>query len=183
MSALYFITRNIFISAMVLSAVFMWLALYFVKRSAAGRVSFVVVFFALIMSKAFIDYSTSGLENPLTFCLLAVFYWLYFEARPRENKTFWLSMTAALIFLNKPEQMALLVIFPLAYMLVSERQKAILPAMLGFMPVIAWEIFSVIYYGFPLPNTFYANSSQECLPWTYSYRGSSTRQTLLSWTR
>ena len=29
-------------------------------------------------------------------------------------------------------------------------------ALLGLTPLLAWEIFSVIYYGFPLPNTAYA---------------------------
>ena len=28
--------------------------------------------------------------------------------------------------------------------------------MLGFLPFVAWEVFSIIYYGFPFPNTAYA---------------------------
>ena len=27
---------------------------------------------------------------------------------------------------------------------------------LGFLPIILWEVFSVLYYGFPFPNTYYA---------------------------
>jgi arabinofuranosyltransferase len=154
-SALYFITRNIFISVMLLSAAFMFLAFYSLRKSSSGRISFAIVFFSLIMSKAFIDYSTSGLENPLTFCLLAVFYRLYFEPEPPKYTAFWLSLTASMIFLNKPDA-ALLVILPLAYHLMLGKQKSLLPAFLGTIPVAAWEIFSLVYYGFPLPNTFYA---------------------------
>jgi arabinofuranosyltransferase len=29
---------------------------------------------------------------------------------------------------------------------------------LGLLPLFAWEIFSVIYYGFPFPNTYYAKA-------------------------
>jgi arabinofuranosyltransferase len=29
---------------------------------------------------------------------------------------------------------------------------------LGFIPLAAWEIFSMIYYGFPFPNTYYAKA-------------------------
>ena len=154
-SAIYFVTGSIFISSMALSTVFMWLALYCLKKSSAGKAGFIVVFFALIMSKAFIDYSTSGLENPLTFCLLGFFYMLYFKPGRQENRIFMLSLTTSLIFLNKPDTI-LLVAFPLAYELVSKKRKAVIPAFLGFIPVAAWEIFSIIYYGFPLPNTFIA---------------------------
>jgi arabinofuranosyltransferase len=153
-SALYFITRNVFTSVMLLSAVFMFLAVYSLKKSSSGKISFAVVFFSLIMSKAFIDYSTSGLENPLTFCLLAVFYRLYFEPKPQKHLTFLLSLTASLIFLNKPDAV-LLVIFPLIYHIMLEKQKSLFPVLIGAIPVAVWEIFSVIYYGFPLPNTFY----------------------------
>ena len=34
--------------------------------------------------------------------------------------------------------------------------RAFLPSVLGFIPLIAWELFSLIYYGFLLPNTAYA---------------------------
>ena len=27
---------------------------------------------------------------------------------------------------------------------------------LGFLPIIIWEVFSLLYYGFPFPNTYYA---------------------------
>ena len=28
--------------------------------------------------------------------------------------------------------------------------------LIGFVPVVAWELFSLFYYGFPFPNTAYA---------------------------
>ena len=31
-----------------------------------------------------------------------------------------------------------------------------LPFLVGFWPLLCWEIFSVVYYGVPFPNTAYA---------------------------
>ncbi len=38
----------------------------------------------------------------------------------------------------------------------SGYKKNILPIIIGFSPFILWSIFSVIYYGYPFPNTYYA---------------------------
>ena len=32
-------------------------------------------------------------------------------------------------------------------------------SLLGLLPLIAWELFSLFYYGFPFPNTFLRNSN------------------------
>ena len=55
----------------------MTLALVFilVTRVAVSSRHLLVCFAVLLSSKAFIDYSTSGLENPLTHLLLLVFFW------------------------------------------------------------------------------------------------------------
>ena len=34
--------------------------------------------------------------------------------------------------------------------------KMLIYAALGFLPFIFWELFSLLYYGFPFPNTAYA---------------------------
>ena len=53
----------------------------------------------LIFSKAFVDYSTSGLENPLTHLLLAIFFTLYWNPERATSDDLWL--VAALIMLNR----------------------------------------------------------------------------------
>ena len=67
-------------------------------RSTPGAILGVLI---LTLSKAFTDYSTSGLENPLTHLILAGFLLLYFRLESSHKKLFWLSFVASLGVLNR----------------------------------------------------------------------------------
>ena len=110
----------------------------------------------LSVSYAFTDYSTAGLENPLTHLLLALFFLvaLRFPATPRTSLT--LALLAALATLNRMDTL-LLFLPTLAYGFWQQRRPQTLLLMLaGFLPFVLWELFSLLYYGFPFPNTAYA---------------------------
>ncbi len=110
----------------------------------------------LLCSRAFVDYATSGLENPLTHLLLAVFVWAYLRPNWSARHIGLLAFIAALGILNRMDT-ALLFGPALAWAWLSQRtMRATGWAIVGMMPFIAWEIFSIIYYGFPFPNTAYA---------------------------
>ena len=110
----------------------------------------------LFGSRAYVDYSTSGLENPLTYLLLAVYLAIYFRPADRRWRLIALSTVAALLALNRLDSL-LLVLPSLLYAAWRERWKPALRAFaLGFLPLLGWEAFSMVYYGFPLPNTAYA---------------------------
>ncbi|NOH01463.1 MAG: hypothetical protein HND47_05545 [Chloroflexi bacterium] len=114
----------------------------------------------MVSSIGFLDYSTSGLENPLSHLLLLVLLYICLE-RPSvlgENRLFWVSLVTGLAALNRLD--VILFCLPL---LVYEwaispttRIKAALTVLGGFLPLICWEIFSLVYYGFLFPNTYYA---------------------------
>ena len=110
---------------------------------------------SVILSRAFLDYSTSGLENPLTHFLLACFLWTFFKNSPR---FLLLTFLSALIAINRLD--ALLLVAPaLLIVFWQERalwRKTLVSALLGFSPLILWELFSLFYYGFLFPNTAYA---------------------------
>jgi arabinofuranosyltransferase len=117
----------------------------------------------LIGSKAFVDYTTSGLETPLTYFLLAVFYGplLLSGRRPEERgERSWvgLVLVAALAAVNRLD--TLLLYLPALVWLVATRRpssrRLVAGLAIGFSPLAAWELFSLIYYGFPFPNTAYA---------------------------
>ena len=111
---------------------------------------------ALLGSRAFVDYSTSGLENPLTNLLLVVFVVIWTaepaDARRRVRS---LALTAALLMTNRLDT-GLITLPALAAAAWPLRAKAIAPLAVGLLPIAAWEIFSVVYFGFPFPNTVYA---------------------------
>ncbi|MCD4674001.1 MAG: hypothetical protein K8R77_15165 [Anaerolineaceae bacterium] len=112
--------------------------------------------FTLAMSNAFVDYSTSGLENPLSHLLMVVFLVVYFKKQPTLRKLFWLSLIASLAAVNRSD--LLLVYIPaLVYSWWQVRGwRSFGVAALGQLPLIGWEVFSLVYYGFLFPNTAYA---------------------------
>ena len=67
-----------------------------------------------------------------------------------------LTLVASLGVLNRLDTVLLYAPL-LAWLLWKARSwKAVGAAAIGVLPVILWEIFSVFYYGFPFPNTYYA---------------------------
>jgi arabinofuranosyltransferase len=115
----------------------------------------------LASSSAFVDYSTSGLENPLTHLLLVVAFLLGRGRDGSRRRIAPFAAAASLIYLSRPDALLLLVfVFVLlAYRPVKRgyRRRTVLKALvIGGLPFVAWEIFSLFYYGFPFPNTAYA---------------------------
>lgn len=109
----------------------------------------------LILSKSFIDYSTSGLENPLTHLLLVIFAYFYLR---RESDRLWLlSLIASLAALNRLDTLAIyLPALAMLWYRSEDRKRALWQLVIGMLPLIAWELFSLFYYGWPYPNTAYA---------------------------
>lgn len=153
------IIQNVFFAAIFCSIVCSLLAMALLvfrisKSTEWGLVGIV----ALILSKAFMDYSASGLENPLSFLLIAIFTFLLTREHVNdENKFKGFSILFALMFLTRPD--LVLFIFPAqVYLMWKIRKPLVLVklALPGFMLFMAWILFSTFYYGYPLPNTAYA---------------------------
>jgi arabinofuranosyltransferase len=112
----------------------------------------------LILSPAYIDFSTAGLENPLAHLLLILFAAQLLTGSARRHATFRLTFLAALIMTNRLDH-GLLVLPALLFQLVRVEQswrQTLREVLLGLAPLLAWELFALVYYGFPFPNTAYA---------------------------
>jgi arabinofuranosyltransferase len=117
---------------------------------------------ALALSRAFVDYATSGLENPLA-CLLVVLALrrdLPLREAPMEpgRRLGALALAGSLLALTRLD-LALLVLPVLgdAVLAGGWRQRRHWRTMaLAALPLVAWEVFALVYFGFPLPNTAYA---------------------------
>jgi arabinofuranosyltransferase len=112
---------------------------------------------ALGVSKSFVDFSTSGLENPLTHALLATFFTAYwYSFRSEDRRLLALTSIAGLIMLNRLDA-GLLVLPAVTIGMTKVGFRRAWPLVVeATLPLLAWEVFSVIYYGFPFPNTAYA---------------------------
>jgi arabinofuranosyltransferase len=131
-------------------------AVAIVLRLAPARKSMLLAFAVLLASKAFCDFATSGLENPLSYLLIASFAaWTLAEGEGRENL-----LTGTLLFsaiaLNRLDNV-LIAGSALVYAYRRVRAKdALVAVALGLLPLILWSAFSLLYYGSPIPNTAYA---------------------------
>lgn len=108
-------------------------------------------------SKAFIDYSTSGLENPLTYLFIAIFLWVFFSSMKDDTRLFWLCFTASMAAFNRMDSALLFgpaIVY--CFIAVPNKKRSIKYALIVLAPFFFWEVFSIIYYGFPFPNTAYA---------------------------
>jgi arabinofuranosyltransferase len=159
------LTGEVYYTAIVLSMVVTLAAVALLaRRLAATPWNLVVCLAALLSSKAFIDFSTSGLENPLTHLLLFAFMWVWWdepalsevEGADGVRRMRRLSLVAALCLLNRLDLAPLLAPAIVFEMWRLGPRRALGPAIVGFAPLIAWELFSTFYYGTPLPNTAYA---------------------------
>jgi arabinofuranosyltransferase len=160
LSAFYFFTREIYLTTIFVSLALAlgsaWLIIY---KLAAIRWQGVAAVGLLCLSTAFIDYSTSGLENPLSHLLFGIFLFLYLRGQETGKGLLWLALVAALAAVNRLDTLLLyLPALLYAWWQQGDKRRATLQVALGFAPLLAWEIFSVIYYGFPFPNTFYAKA-------------------------
>ncbi len=156
MLPVYIVSRNPYLTAL-LPAFFFSLAtlILLLRRLPIGLA--LPALAALLVSKAFIDYSVSGLENPATHFLLAVFFFIF------QGKEDWsardillMALTASLSLLSRIDSA---LFFAPALIYILYRQPSIRTVgwlTLGFTPFILWELFSLFYYGFLFPNTYYA---------------------------
>ncbi len=126
------------------------------SRVAGSWVGALLALAILSCSKAFVDYSTSGLENPLTHLLLAALLAAYYGWAPGPRRTVTLALVTSLAAVNRMD--SVLLFAPPLVAAVFERPGARSFRMLalGLAPFAAWELFSLFYYGFPFPNTAYA---------------------------
>ncbi|AOP33181.1 hypothetical protein A0128_04515 [Leptospira tipperaryensis] len=135
-------------------------------RIFVGIVS--VSFLVLFSSKIFVDYNTSGLENPLSFLLLLLFliqfYSLYSNSEEgiSGRSGFLIGLLTAFLLLTRLD-LALLLIAPLIILFLRiskiERVRFLMYGFLGLLPWLIFLIFSLVYYGSIFPNTFYAKTN------------------------
>ncbi len=161
-TAAYWVLGNIFHAAFAVSIVTSLVVFGLVLRAARSATQLWLVGGVLLASRAFVDYSTSGLENPLT-ALVAIttLAWASRDSRGGRWLTgMWIGVSAA--YLTRPD--AVLLVLPAALwalLHVRPRKTAALAVALGLLPAALWTLFSLVYYGFAFPNTAYAKLAAD----------------------
>jgi len=158
-SIFYFFTNEIYYTTIILSIIVSVITIlifsFKISKTVLGAILGVGIF---IFSKPFIDYSTSGLENPLTHLILAIFLLVYIRSMKKFNlKTlFFLSIITAFGAINRLDTVVFFLPCLVFAFLKLPKKKGIYTVAIGLLPAIIWKSLAVFYYGFPLPNTAYA---------------------------
>jgi arabinofuranosyltransferase len=154
----YLVIGNVYVTMFGAGMIGSGLAFWFVVRRAASSFQAIAAAIVLLFSLAFVDFSTSGLENPLANVLLLGFVTVFVNTTIDRRR--WLMVLfgiSSLLYLTRPD--AVLILGPLLLLACwrVRRFTIILRAIaVGSLPAVAWTLFSLIYYGFPFPNTAYA---------------------------
>ncbi|MEL6674340.1 MAG: hypothetical protein AAFR61_19185 [Bacteroidota bacterium] len=163
MAAAHGLTGEWFLTVILVSVGISFLSLHLLRKHLAANLwTGVFLLIALLSSKAFVDYCCSGLENPLSYLLMVGFAMVFFRKAVSKKSLLTLCLLVALAAVNRLDTM-LLYLVPLTYAIYrywQELRPRLLDLVgllaLGFLPLMAWEVFSLVYYGFIFPNTYYA---------------------------
>lgn len=176
LAAGYAITREPYYTTLVLSVLCSGAAIGVVIGKSQQRLGSVLFLALLINSRAFVDYSTSGLENPLTHLLCASTFVFYTRpnfalAQTRRwpehgRRVLLVSFLTALAMVNRLD--TVLLVAPMAAWTAVEALRAglklrtaIFAVLIGALPILAWEAFSLVYYGSLVPNTALAKLNTQ----------------------
>jgi arabinofuranosyltransferase len=182
MAAAASVTHEVFFTsiclAVVLSAFTAW-----TLATRSSRMGGVVAILALCLSKSYVDWSTSGMENALGHLIFILIFVAFLRpAGPRApvDTVGKLGVFTGLVALLAVNRLDAGVLVAVPWLVVVARflrerraplRKVVLAVSLGALPLLAWELFSLLYYGFPFPNTYYAKLTMGVPPQHLAIQG------------
>lgn len=150
----YAVTHEVYASVIAVSLVCAGTAVALLARRLGGAAPLLLP--ALFLSKCVTEFATSGLEGPLGYALAAAFVY-ELGGRARLRALVWIAAFAAT---NRQDHALLFAPAVLAVAVAEAREgngrRALADLLVGATPLLAWEAFSLFYYGSLYPNTAYA---------------------------
>ncbi len=156
-----FFSSDLFIITNLVSLIFFLLTLFTVQKILKSGIVFLLAVFIMTLSKGFYDFTSGGLENPLSYFLIALYIYnfkLLYQKSGSINKhllaMIWLF---GLMLLTRHDHSTLFFV-PTLLLIIYNRKlysisKWIVIIFLALSPFILWSLFSTFYYGIPIPNT------------------------------
>lgn len=154
LSGAYLFTGSLYYSNLALSYILTITSLLLAIRCSNTYFAFFLCF-SLLLSQAFMDYSSSGLENSLGYFLMVLFACYYFQ----KKYSYFFFIVAALLFLTRMDFS--LIILPMTIYVFYKCQYRIDYVAPSIAIVSGWLLFSTFYFGYPLPNSFLAKMNTD----------------------
>jgi arabinofuranosyltransferase len=141
------------VTSIILNLIFASLAFFVLGYRSVSPLRLVSVTVLIILSSTLIDFSTSGLENSLGTVLIVL---LFSEIASTSRVPLRTALLASFLVLTRLDYVLLLVPFIPQALQYLRRTKDTLVIFCFLFPLTLWFLFSFIYYGQFLPNTFQA---------------------------
>lgn len=166
---------DVFLNTIIVSFSLYLATIVIIKHILKNNTILICALLIFTASTAFHDYTSSGLENVLAYFLISSFLYFYLEIFECEGN--FEGVDNALLANNRCRMQLMLIIFGLIICVRHDLLLLFLPPtifaisrkwkifsarkwggviMIAFLPLILYSVFSLIYYGFPFPNTAYA---------------------------
>lgn len=173
----YLVFRNMFLVSLLICVIFSAWAFGILMHTFCKSEKQIVFAFAIcVASVSFMSYTTAGLENCLLYLLAALFLKKYYLTETyRKRDLFYMAILISLIATTRMD--AVLMFVPMVvYLYLTKRRRVSFPqccgiAILGLLPFIIWEMFSLFYYGFLVPNTAFVKLGADISKKEYIVRG------------
>lgn len=173
----YLFIRKMFVVSLLICIIFSASAFgIFVHRFCESRLQVIMGTTILLACVSFVSYTTAGLENCMLYFLCMLFLKEYFNSEEyTSGKMLKLAVLISLIAMTRMD--AVLMFVPMiVYLYLFKRKnvsflKAVGLGALGLSPFIIWELFSLIYYGFFVPNTAFVKLGTNIPRKEYLVRG------------
>lgn len=161
LSGVTFVIRNIYAATFILSIATSLLVFWLILTKFSKNIlQVIIVASACMLSKAYVDFSTSGLENPLSHLLIIFLVLLAIKATTAKTRLSLVSYFLCYSFLYLCRADLTILLFPVTVFVITHNCKTPVVLMrslfIGVLPALIWTIFSLYYYGFLFPNTAYA---------------------------
>ena len=160
---LYFLCGDMMFAAMYLGIIESGLAVLLILLFFCDNKWKIGITFFVWFSKGLMTFSTSGLENSLLFLLAVLLMNSLFQAKENYDRRKLLEIAFYMGLIAFARMDAVLIFVPVSlYVFFLKRNKeisfgtCIVIGIIGLSPIIVWEVFSLLYYGFLFPNTAYA---------------------------
>jgi len=131
-----------------------------VRRVATGAAAAFAAVGLAAASKSFVEYSTSGLENPLSHLLLVALQLAAWHTDAGGSRAWRVGLLAGLCVVCRADLLLLaapILIGPLASLARARRVRPLFATGGAFVaPIAAWFAFAFVYYGSIWPNTAFA---------------------------
>ena len=160
--------NNEFINAIALSMILNTCMITALWLHIKELTTFTLATGLMLLSTAVMEFMTSGLEYPLIFFLVILFFSKYisFYKNPSSRALLHISCIAGMMLVTRHD-LLITIAFPLAHIaIITQKNKLSCKKslLILILPLAAWTIFSLVYYGVPFPNTAYAKLGLGNIP-------------------